>query len=767
MSEQMVTIEIDGRELQAEAGAMLIDVADAAGIHIPRFCYHKKLSTSANCRMCLIEIEKVPRPLPACATPVTAGMKVKSRSALASTAQQGTMEFLLINHPLDCPICDQGGECELQDVAVGYGSDICRYSEGKRVVADKDIGPLVATELTRCIQCTRCVRFGAEIAGIREMGATGRGEHMQIGTYIERSVDSELSGNIIDLCPVGSLTSKPFRFRARAWELVERDAISPHDAVGSNLHLHLRNGEILRVVPKERESINECWLSDRDRFSYQGLYSGERLTRPLIKRNGEWIECAWPEALEAAAQGLKQAAAANGAAALLSPNSTQEEVWLAKRLLAGLGSDQLDFRLRRQDFRPGQPSAPWLGMTLEELEQLDAVLIIGGNPRHDQPLLGHRLRKAAMRGAKITYINPLRFDLNYRAEQWLTTPHGMLDELAAVGKAAGWSEQGIANTPVNELHQAVAEQLKGAQRAAILLGPLALAHPDAALLWGLAAGLASGVEATLGALPEGANGVGAGLLCNPPANGDGPLDTQHSGYLLFNLEPGYDLANPALASQALQQADCVVAINGFRSSALDQLATVQLPLALLGETSGSYVNITGEWQSFSGATAPQGEARPGWKILRVIANLLDLKGFSYESSEAVLQEIRQVIGQREPENRVTVDLYHLEERSGDDDRLWRIGDVPIYASDPLVRHASALQQTVLRREAAIRLNPQQAAQLGLQEGEQATLIQGDAKATLPVVIDPRVANGCVQVQSALRGTEGLAAAFGKAIVERA
>ncbi len=511
MSEdQTITIEINGRQLQANAGEMLIDAADAAGIDIPRFCYHKKLSVSANCRMCLVEVERAPKPLPACATPVADGMKVFTSSPLALAAQKGTMEFLLINHPLDCPICDQGGECELQDVAMGYGSDVSRFAEGKRAVDKPDIGPLVNANFTRCIHCTRCVRFGAEIAGVREMGAVGRSEHMVIGTYVEKSVDSELSGNIIDVCPVGSLTSKPYRFQARAWELIQRDTVSPHDAVGSNLHLHIRRNQVMRVVPKENEAVNECWISDRDRFSYEGLYSDDRLTTPLIKRDGAWREAGWTEALEAAAKGLKQSGSELGA--LISPTATVEEMQLARKLVHGLGSESIDYRLRQGDFRGQEPACRWLGQSIEALEQLDAALVIGGNVRKEQPLLGHRLRKAVLEGCKVTYINPLEIDLNYVAEQRVSSPAAMVDQLAALAKALGASGGVIDSATVGDEHNALAEQLKAAGKVTILLGSMATAHADFSILSDLAAKVAEASGATLGYLPEASNSTGAALI---------------------------------------------------------------------------------------------------------------------------------------------------------------------------------------------------------------------------------------------------------------
>jgi NADH-quinone oxidoreductase subunit G len=475
MSEdQTITIEIDGKAIQAKPGQMLIEVTDANGIDIPRFCYHKKLSVAANCRMCLVEVERAPKPLPACATPVNDGMKVFTHSPIALAAQKGTMEFLLINHPLDCPICDQGGECELQDVSMGYGGDISRFVEGKRIVKDKNIGPLIATDLTRCIHCTRCVRFGAEIAGIRELGATGRGEHMTIGTFVEKSVDSELSGNIIDVCPVGSLTSKPSRFKARAWELIERDSIAPHDSVGSNIHLHVRRNELIRVHPKENESVNECWISDRDRFSYEGVYSDQRLTSPMLKKNGEWAEVSWDVALAETAKGLQAAGADLGA--LLSPVSTLEELFLARKLVRALGSEAIDSRLRQGDFRGEEPRVPWLGQSIEALESVDAALLVGSNTRKEQPLLAHRLRKAALEGATISFLNPIELELNYVARQLVASPADMLNELAAVAKAAGASGSLIDQAVVSEQHQAIADNLKSAANGTVLLGNLATAH---------------------------------------------------------------------------------------------------------------------------------------------------------------------------------------------------------------------------------------------------------------------------------------------------
>ncbi len=761
--EQTITIEVNGRELKAAPGATLIDVTDAAGIHIPRFCYHKKLSTAANCRMCLVEVEKVPKPLPACATTVTDGMKVFTRSPMALAAQKGTMEFLLINHPLDCPICDQGGECELQDFSLGYGDGISRFIEGKHVVPKVDIGPLINANFDRCIHCTRCVRFSAEIAGIRELGGTGRGEHLTIGTYVEKSIDSELSGNVIDLCPVGSLTSRPYRYQARPWELVQREAVAPHDSLGSNLHLHVRRDRVMRVHPRENEAINECWLSDRDRFSYEGLYSADRLQAPLIKRGEKWEKADWDEALELAAKGLKAAGAATGA--LVSPSATLEELHLAQKLVRGLGSDAIDFRLRQGDFRGTEPACPWLGQTISELEQVDAALVIGSNLRKDLPLLNHRLRKAAMGGAAVTFVNPLRLDLNYRAEQRVSSPAGMVSELAAVAKALGASGGLIDQATPGAAQEQTAQRLKQAANATVLLGNLATAHPDYSVLRTLAKAIADASGARLGYLPEAANSVGArmagALPAGSEANAREMLTQPRKGYLLLGVEPGFDCWDPALAHRALTKAECVVALSAWRSADLEAVADVILPMAGFAETSGTYVNAEGKRQSFSGAVPPPGEARPAWKVLRVLGNMLDLSGFDQVSSQEVLADVRQA----DPDNSAPVEWADSGLRSGG--ALVRVGDVPLYALDPLVRRAAALQKTRDALSAAVRINAGTAGDAGLAEGDQAAVTQNGNRVLLPVVIDSSVPDGCVRVSAGLAGTEGLGGQFDEIALEKA
>ncbi|MCU0766497.1 MAG: NADH-quinone oxidoreductase subunit NuoG [Gammaproteobacteria bacterium] len=778
-----VTIEVDGQLLTARPGQMLIEVTDAAGIPIPRFCYHKKLSVAANCRMCLVEVERAPKPLPACATPVTPGMKVRTRSPIALAAQKGTMEFLLINHPLDCPICDQGGECELQDVALGYGRDVSRFVEQKRVVKDRDIGPLIATDLTRCIHCTRCVRFGAELAGVRELGATGRGEHMQIGTFIARSVDSELSGNVIDLCPVGALTSKPFRYKARAWELVQRDGVAPHDCVGSNVHVHVRRGEVLRVVPRDNEAVNEVWISDRDRYGYEGL-GVDRLEHPMVKRDGQWRVVDWQTALTAAASALKAAGA--GLRTLVAPSATLEEMYLAQKLTRGLGSPHVDYRLRQVDFRgdAADPALPWLGRPIAALEHSAATLLVGSNVRKDQPLLGLRLRKATLRSGAVGVVNPVDFDFNFPvAARAVVPPSRMLEALAGVAKIVGARVGGtigalVSGASPDAAERALADLLRRDGDKAVLLGPMAQAHPDYSLLRELAAAVATASGATLGFLAEGANATGAVLAgCLPhrgpagaPAAAAGEpaaamLAAPREAVLLVGIEPHLDLADAPAAQAALAGSKAVVALSAFRSSALEQCADVLLPVASFTETSGTYVNCQGDWQSFEGVVAPPGEARPAWKVLRVLANLADVAGFEQDSSEAVRDELRARCVATPPDNALqgTVDGAAVLVPGGG---IERVGAVPPYAVDALVRRSAPLQATRDALGAKARIAPSLAARLGVAAGDCVAVGQGGARGVFPVELDPRVPDACVWLPAGVQGTEALGAAFGELTVAK-
>lgn len=774
--ENLVNIEIDGVALKVPRGSMIIEAADAAEIPIPRFCYHKKLSIAANCRMCLIQVEKVPKPLPACATPVTEGMKVYTKSPMAIEAQRGTMEFLLINHPLDCPICDQGGECDLQDLSLGYGSDSSKYSENKRVVKDKDIGPLISTEMTRCIHCTRCVRFGEEIAGIKELGATGRGEHMSIGTYIEKALTSEMSGNVIDLCPVGALTSKPFRFTARTWEMDKHDAIAPHDCIGSNIHLLVRANHVMRVDPRENEQINEVWISDRDRYSYEALGSDERLRVPMIKKDGQWQETDWNTALEFTVSGLKSVITTHGIGQFgtqISPSTTVEEMYLAQLLTRGLGSANIDHRLRQLDYddQHTAPVFPWLGQSLEALEQLDAALLIGSNIRKDQPIAGHRLRKATHHGAKIMVINPVDFDFNFPiAEQHVTSPAGMEYALAGIvkavievtGKSAPAELSGILqNVTVKDAYKPIAVQLQEAGKGTVLLGNLAHYHPAFSTLRALANFISDATGSTLGYLTEGANSAGAWIsgavphrevagkeLAGPGLNARTMFESALKAFLLINIEPEFDCADPATAIKALSAADFVVSLTPYRSAMMEQYANVMLPITPFSETSGTYVNTEGLWQSFRGSVKPLGEARPAWKVLRVLGNFFEIEGFDYVSSEEVRDDIANRVAGLLPSNK-SQQAFTPHSLSADNDCLMRIADLPIYAVDNIVRRAASLQQADALDHAVIRINETTARQHGVADAAQATVKQGELQVMLPVLIDIAIPDGCVLLPMAV------------------
>jgi NADH-quinone oxidoreductase subunit G len=713
----VVNVEIDGKACQGKKGQMIIHVTDAQNAYVPRFCYHDKLAIAANCRMCLVEVEKAPKPLPACATPITEGMKVFTKSPKAIGAQKATMEFLLINHPLDCPICDQGGECELQDLAMGFGRDAARFTERKRVVKDKDLGPLVSTDMTRCIHCTRCVRFTAEIAGIQELGTTGRGEHMEIGTYVERAVEHELSGNIIDLCPVGALNSKPFRYRARGWEMTQHALVSPHDGVGTNIFGHVLRGKLMRVVPRTNEDINETWIADRDRFSYEGLYSADRLGTPMIREGGEWKSVSWEAALEAAAKGLKAAGA--DLATLTSASATVEELYLLGKLTRALGSNDIDHRLRQADFRDqdADPVAPGLGgLTIAGIESLDALLVVGSNLRREAPVLAHRVRKATKRGAKVAFVNPARFDYLFPVAAYLeSSPATQLADLAGIYAAAldGAAPAKhlaalVSSVMVNTAHRSIAAALKSGEKRAIWLGALALRHPAYADLRAMAAGIAAATGASLGVLAEGANAAGAYLAGAVPHRDPAGIRASKSGrhaqamlsaprkaYLLFGgVEPWADGAGEQ-GLESLRGADFIVAATPYADETLKSVAHVLLPISTFAETSGTYVSLEGLWQSFAGAARPLGEARPGWKVLRVLGNLAGVENFDYQSSEEVREELRAQCGDVKAESYAGT---HEVKAGGAN---VRVIDLPMYSVDAVLRRAPSLQRSKEGRLAAV------------------------------------------------------------------
>ncbi len=702
----MVEIELDGKKVEVPPGSMVMHAAEKAGTYIPHFCYHKKLSIAANCRMCLVDVEKAPKPMPACATPVTQGMIVRTKSDKAIKAQQSVMEFLLINHPLDCPICDQGGECQLQDLAVGYGGSGSRYEEEKRVVFHKDVGPLISMEeMSRCIHCTRCVRFGQEVAGVMELGMSHRGEHAEIETFLGETVDSELSGNMIDICPVGALTSKPFRYSARTWELSRRKSVSPHDSTGANLIVQVKNHKVMRVVPLENEAVNECWIADRDRFSYEAVNSEDRLTAPMLKQGGEWKTVDWQTALEYVANGLKQVKVEHGAAAvgvLASPHSTLEELALAGALVRGLGSENIDTRLRQADFSNAAPAgtARWLGLPIASLSTLQRVLVIGSNLRKDHPLFAQRIRQAQRKGAQVNVLNaeaqdwamPLKNTVLAESGLWVSTLAGIA---AAVAAETGATAPVVAD--VTDAHRAVAKSLLGGDQKAILLGNAAAHHAKASSLLALANWIAQQTGATVGYLTEAANTVGAQLVKALPGQGGLNAGQMLVGGLkaaiLLNNEPALDTA---VGAQGLASAGMVVTLSPFKTN-LD-ISDVLLPIAPFTETSGSFVNAEGRLQGFHAVVRPLGDTRPAWKVLRVLGNLLDLPGFDADSSQAVLASVLPGVA-----NGDVVDAARLSNTTSA-----AIDTAPaevepcvasIYQLDGLVRRSTALQLTADARAA--------------------------------------------------------------------
>ncbi len=704
----MIEIQLDGHKVDVLEGSTIMHAAEKAGTYIPHFCYHKKLSIAANCRMCLVDVEKAPKPMPACATPVTQGMIVHTKNDKAIKAQKGVMEFLLINHPLDCPICDQGGECQLQDLAVGYGGSGSRYEEEKRVVFHKDVGPLVSMqEMSRCIHCTRCVRFGQEVAGVMELGMSHRGEHAEIETFVGMSVDSELSGNMIDICPVGALTSKPFRYSARTWELSRRKSISPHDSTGANLIVQVKANKVMRVVPLENEDVNECWIADRDRFSYESLSSGDRLTSPMLKQGGEWKTVDWQTALEYVANGLKQIKADHGADSLgllASPHSTLEELYLAASLMRGLGSDNIDYRLRNAEF--AQTSAVrWLGTSIASLSTLQRVLIVGSSLRKDHPLFAQRIRQAARKGCA---VNAIVSEAQLAApDAWalplanasLVSPHewaqSLADVTAAIALEKGVSAPDMADGKgqATDTARAIAKSLLGGERKAILLGNAAAHHSQASSLLVLANWIGLQTGATVGYLTEAANTVGAQLAGVRPSgrglNAGQMLDGELKAVILLNNEPEFDSAAGAKSKSALNAAQMVVTLSPFKANM--GFSDVLLPIAPFTETPGTFVNAEGRVQSFHAVVKPFGDTRPAWKVLRVLANLLGLPGFDFESSQNVLKQIQGVEDVHVAADKLSNCGDAAITLSGVTD------DVPavatIYQLDGLVRRATSLQMT--------------------------------------------------------------------------
>ena len=766
----MASIEIDGKPLEVENGKMIIEVADEAGIYIPRFCYHKKLSVAANCRMCLVEVENGRKTVPACATPITNGMKVFTKSKMAVQSQEAVMEFLLINHPLDCPICDQGGECELQDLSMGFGSDHSDYSETKRSVADDDLGPLIATEMTRCIHCTRCVRFGEEVAGVPELGAVGRGENMQISTYIQHSLTSEVSGNVIDLCPVGALTSKPFRFTARAWELSQHEGIAPHDCLGSNVYFHVRRNQLMRVVPRENESINETWLSDRDRFSYLGMNSKVRAQQPMIKRHGQWETASWQEALKFTHEGLSRIIKQQGPetiAAFAGPSSTLEEFYLLQKLMRASGINNVDHRLTQVDFQDqaGLPIFPENTLQYADLEHQATIVIMGCSIDREVPLAGLRARKAFLNGANIYAINPVDYPFcfslqgkNIIAPQEIPATLAKL-LLAIVGDPTTLpdaTQRLLVGLTPDPMIQEIAEKLKQPD-AVIVTGAIAQNHPHAALIRTLIHLISEHTGAKHLGLTFGANTAGAwiaGMIPHRTAFGEAvetpglsaieAIDARLKAYVLLNAEPGYDFVNPYAARQA------IVALSAFNNESTQEYADVILPIAPYSETSGTFINVDGTWQTFKGALQPLAEARPAWKVLRVLGNVFGYAGFEYHNTEEIQTEIKRGLAQRSQNNYIP---FYPGSLPAITEVLTRVGEWPLYRTDAIVRHAEALQQCASADHAVIKMHPDTAQRLGL--ADTAIVKQGELEITLPLLQDTRIACDVAWIPSGMPETSDL------------
>ena len=779
-----LNIEIDGRALQVESGDTIMDAANQAGIAIPHFCYHKKLSIAGNCRMCLVQVDKAHKPLPACATPVTDGMKVYTRSDYAINAQKSVMEFLLINHPLDCPICDQGGECTLQDLAVGYGASSSRYQEIKRVVIEKNLGPLIATDMTRCIHCTRCIRFGQEIGGVMELGMAGRGEHAEVMPFLESQMTSELSGNVIDLCPVGALTSKPFRYTARNWELSRRHSISPHDSLGSNLEVQVKNNKVMRVLPRENEDVNECWLADRDRFSYDGLDTAERLTRPMVKENGQWMETTWQTALEFVADKLK-AIPAEQIGALSTPYRPAEELFLLQKLMRGMGCGNVDHRLRQSDFSLDDKANGgfWLGMPVTYMSRLNRMLVVGSSLRKDHPLMAHRIRESVRWHGQLNMINAHEDEFLGKVHaKRIVAPSRLAVTLAGVCRALAELKDlpvpDIAtHGTVDDTARKMAESISGGETRAVFLGNMAQHHPDYSQIHALAQAVARLAGASFGVLGEAANSVGAvavgaiprcGALGQPAVNG---LNAQQMltqplrAYLLLSVEAELDTHDPVAAMASLNAAEFVVVMSPYKGKSLDY-ADVLLPIAPWTETSGTFINTEGRVQSFGAVVKQLGETRPAWKVLRVLGNLLGLSGFDHNDSREVL---RDALGDTPTGS---VQAFLSNEVSGvrvtppsAEGGLERVAEVPIYQTDAVVRRSPSLQMTQDAALPVARMNSRLIARLGLQENGRVSVRQTASALTLRVHRDELLPDNCIRIPSGHPLTAGLGPMFGPITAE--
>ncbi len=728
----MIEFEIDGKKVIAEDGVSIIEAADAAGAYIPRFCYHKKLSIAANCRMCLVEVEKSRKPLPACATPITQDMKVLTKSKLATDAQRDVMEFLLINHPLDCPICDQGGECELQDLSMGFGRSKSPYDQAKRAVCSKDIGPLIETEMTRCIQCTRCVRFGEEVAGLRELGVVNRGEKEEITTYVKHFLKSEVSGNIIDICPVGALTNKPARYEVRGWEIKESESIAPHDCVGTNVYLHTRDGNVFRSVPRENENINEVWMSDRDRFSVEGLYHKDRVKKPLMKKNDKWVEVEWKYALDAIAHltsHIKENFSADKIAGIAGYNCTTEEYYLFQKLIRNLGSDNIDYRIRQCDF--SDYFSPQLNIQIADIEKLDALLLVGSNIRYDQPMISTRIFKAYQEGLSVMAVNAVDYHFVYDLAEKIIDRDIVLKLSEIVKALGGLKEESIA---VSKSAKKIAEKLLDSKNSAIFLGLFASRHPDAALIRNLCKQIEKLSGATLGILSEGANSLGATIANCIPKNNINNTKTllttnPAEAYFLLNCEPEVDSLYPAESLENLSKAKLVVCFNSFASEKMREYADFILPITPYSETAGTFVNVTGDWQSFEPAVVPFADSKPAWKVLRALAEFMKLPNFNFKLIDAVRDEIKNNTKKSE-NNNLAIKILKSEKTD-----ILAVFNWHSYRDNNLVRRTTALQELVSEKSRCVTMNSNTANQLNIKEN--------DVYLNFKVKIDARVSDGLV------------------------
>lgn len=770
----MIELELDGKKVTAEPGSTILEVALGEGKYIPHFCYHKKLSIAANCRMCLVEVEKAPKPLPACATPISEGMKVSTCSKLAAEAQKGVMEFLLINHPLDCPICDQGGECQLQDLAVGYGRSDTRFEEEKRAVTNKDLGSLVSTEMTRCIHCSRCVRFTDEIAGFQELGMSYRNNHVEVMPFIGKTVDSELSGNIIDICPVGALTSKPFRNQYRSWELSRRKSIAPHDGLGSNIIVQVdKYHKVVRVLPLENEDINECWLSDRDRFSYEGLYHEERITDPMIKQDGKWVKTDWQTAIAYAAKsidGVKTDHGANQIGVLSSSSSTTEELYLLQKLMRELGINNIDHRLSQSDFALDGNTVGTLslGDKLTNFTAHKSILVVGSVLREEQPLIASRLRKSVKQGLELNVINVLKEDLLCKVKnQIVVDPRQVLYTLAQVAKASGLTDVDFAKVIVSKEAESISNSLK--QDGYIVLGAVARSLPDYSQIVALASKLAKHLNIKFGVLVTKANDVGADLVgfvpykgefnktVKPGLNAKQMLDNKLKAYILLNTEPEHDSYNASSALKSLNQAATVIVLSPFLSANVKTYADVILPISPFSETAGSYVNMEGNWQKFNGVTRPLGDAKPAWKVLRVLANSLNVPGFDYESIEDIRAELTALddtsllLNYSVTHGGVKISPPILE-------GMIRFGIQGIYHADSITRRAHSLQQTTWSKLPTLSVNETVIKKLGVLNGESVMVEQGSHSQRLNLMVSNDLPDTVVLL-AANNNTVGFAGRF--------